>query len=317
MQYLEELLPARDGHEIPVKVWRPRQPRALLVISHGMAEHASRYAPLAEWLTERDIAVVAVEHRGHSDHCEDEDLGHYADEDGWNKVVTDLDEVVTYAKKLEPGCPVTLFGHSMGSFIAQSYLQRFGNRLDAVILGSTNRIDRPKLVMAKLLVDTIKAIKGPRHVSPFIDNLSFGAFNKLFKPNRTTHDWLSRDPNQVNAYIEDAYCGFGCTTQFWSDFLGGMLTINPTHWRKDLPVHFMSGTQDPVGEMGKGIRKHIVAAESAGVTVASVRLFEGGRHELVNEMNALEVWEHLLGCIAIGAANESRADNTQVTHNPG
>ena len=298
MQYLEELLPAGDGHDIPVKVWRPREPNAVLVISHGMAEHAGRYAPLAEWLTEHKVAVVAVEHRGHSDHCDDRDLGHYADSDGWNKVVTDLDAVVSYAQSLEPGRPVTLFGHSMGSFIAQSYAQRFGDRLDALVLCATNRINKPQLQVSKWLVDAIKAVRGPRHVSDLIEGMTFGAFNKPFKPNRTSHDWLSRDPAQVDEYLDDAYCGFGCTTQLWSDFIGGMLTIDPNRWRKDLPVHLMSGTDDPVGEMGKGIRKHIEAIRAAGVTVGSTRLFEGGRHELVNEINAREVWEHLLSCIA-------------------
>lgn len=298
MQYLEELLTATDQHDIPVKVWRGRHPRAVLVISHGMAEHAGRYAPLAEWLTEHDVAVVAVEHRGHSDHCPDEDLGHFADRDGWNKLVTDLHRVVQYARSLEPSCPLTLFGHSMGSFIAQSYIQRFGDDIDALVLCATNRIDRPKLRISKLLVDAIKAIKGPRYISPWVNQLSFGAFNRGFAPNRTTHDWLSRDPNQVDAYLEDAYCGFECTLQLWSDFIGGMLTIDPKQWPKNVPVHLMSGTDDPVGEMGKGIRRHIDSIRAAGVQVESARLFEGGRHELINEINAREVWEHLLGCIA-------------------
>lgn len=105
MQYLEEWLTASDGHAIPVKVWRPRAPKAMLVIAHGMAEHASRYAPLADWLNNRNIAVVAVEHRGHSDDCPEADLGHYADQDGWNKVITDFDQVVDYARSLEPEAP--------------------------------------------------------------------------------------------------------------------------------------------------------------------------------------------------------------------
>ena len=297
MQYLEEWLTASDGHAIPVKVWRPRAPRATLVIAHGMAEHASRYAPLADWLNNRDIAVVAIEHRGHSDDCPEADLGHYADQDGWNKVITDLDQVVDYARSLEPDAPLTLFGHSMGSFIAQAYVQRFGDKLQGLILCATNRINRPQLMVSKLMVDTIKAAKGPRHLSPLVTKMTFGAFNKAFKPNRTTHDWLSRDTDQVDAYLEDAYCGFDCTVQLWSDFIGGLLTIDPRQWPKDLPVHVMSGTDDPVGEFGKGIGKHIEAIKAARVTLASTRLFEGARHELVNETNALEVWEHLAGCV--------------------
>lgn len=297
MQYLEEWLTASDGRAIPVKVWRPRAPKAMLIIAHGMAEHASRYARLADWLNNLDIAVVAVEHRGHSDDCPDADLGHYADKDGWNKVITDLDQVVDYARSLEPDAPLTLFGHSMGSFIAQVYAQRFGGKLQGLILCATNRINRPQLIVSKLLVDAIKAVKGPRHLSPLVTSMTFGAFNKAFKPNRTTHDWLSRDNDQVDAYLEDAYCGFDCTVQLWSDFIGGMLTIDPRQWPKDVPVHVLSGTNDPVGEFGKGIVKHIEAIKAAGVNLASSHLFEGGRHELVNETNALEVWEHLMGCV--------------------
>lgn len=298
MQYLEEWLPATDDHEIPVKVWRPRYPAGVMVLAHGMAEHAGRYAPLAEWLTDRGIAVVAVEHRGHSEHCDEADLGHFADSDGWNKVVTDLREVVRFARSLEPQPPLSLFGHSMGSFIAQAYAQRFGDSLDTLVLCATNRINRPKLRVSRALVETIRIIKGPRHVSPLIENLTFGAFNQAFRPNRTTHDWLSRDPAQVDEYLADAYCGFGCTVQLWRDFIGGMLTIDPSLWRKDLPVHLMSGTADPVGEMGKGVQRHIETLRSTGVSVKSIRLFEDARHELVNESNSREVWEHLLTCLA-------------------
>lgn len=297
MQYLEEWLTSNDGHLIPVKVWRPRAPVAIVVIAHGMAEHASRYARLADWLNDREIAVVAVEHRGHSDDCDESELGHFADQNGWSKVITDLDTVIDYAQSLEPEAPLTLFGHSMGSFIAQAYAQRFGKKLQGLILCATNRINRPQLILSKLLVDAIKSVKGPRHLSPLITRMTFGAFNKAFKPNRTSHDWLSRDTAQVDAYLEDAYCGFDCTVQLWSDFIGGMLSIDPRQWRQDLPVHIMSGTMDPVGEFGKGISKHIEAIRAAGVKLASVRLFEGGRHELVNEINAHEVWEYLAECV--------------------
>ncbi|MHA7878615.1 MAG: alpha/beta hydrolase [Saccharospirillum sp.] len=297
MQYLEELLDAPDGHAIPVKAWRPREPQALLVIAHGMAEHAGRYAPLAEWLTEQGVAVVALEHRGHSDQCPDDDLGHYADADGWNKVLNDLTQAVDFARELEPGCPVTLFGHSMGSFIAQAWVQRNGEAIDNLMLCATNRINRLELTLSRGIVDLIKAVRGPRHVSQIIDAMTFGKFNKAFEPNRTSHDWLSRDPAQVDEYLADPYCGFGCTTGLWSDFIGGMLTIDPATWRKDLPVHILSGTADPVGEMGAGIGQHITALKAAGVNLTSVQLYDKARHELVNETNAREVWQHINQCL--------------------
>lgn len=298
MQYLEEWLEAEDGHKIPVKVWRPRQPDRVLVIVHGMAEHAARYAPLAEWLTERQVAVVAIEQRGHSDETPDEDLGHLADHNGWQKAVSDVIQVVAYAKQLEPGLPLTLFGHSMGSFVVQHVIQQDGAALDAVIISSTRRPNRPMLRASKLAVAVIGTLTGWRNASGLIEKIEFGAYNRKFKPNRTNSDWISRDTHQVDAYLEDAYCGFACTPRFWSDLTGGLIGIRPQLWPQDLPVHLMSGTDDPLGGMGKGIRGYVEDLRRAGVRVESARLFEGGRHELINELNAEEVWQHLESCLA-------------------
>ena len=298
MQYLEEWLEADDGHSIPIKVWRPRQPDRTLVIVHGMAEHAARYAPLAEWLTEHKIAVVALEQRGHSDDCPDADLGHLADHNGWQKAVDDVAQVIRYARQLEPGLPLTLLGHSMGSFVAQCVAQQYGKEIDALVLSSTNRINRPMLMASKQIVNLVGLLSGFRNASGFIESVNFGPYNRRFKPNRTDFDWLSRDTAQVDAYIDDAYCGFACTPRLWSDLIGGMLSIRPQTWRKDLPVHLLSGTEDGLGEWGRGIRRHIEALKAAGVQVASTRLFEGGRHELINEINADEVWQHLESCLA-------------------
>lgn len=299
MQYLEEWLDASDGHKIPVKVWRPRQPERMLVIVHGMAEHASRYAPLAEWLTEHQVAVVALEQRGHSDDCPDADLGHLADQDGWQKAVDDVAQVIAYARQLEADLPLTLFGHSMGSFVVQNLVQHYGDEVDALVLGSTNRINRPLLWLSKLTVNLIGLLSGFRNASGVIERVQFGSYNRRFKPNRTAFDWLSRDPDQVDAYLEDAYCGFACTPRFWSDLIGGMLSIQPQTWPKNLPVHLMSGSDDGLGEWGRGIRRHIDDLRAAGVRVESTRLFDGGRHELINEINAEEVWHYLQNCLAV------------------
>lgn len=295
----EHSLTAADGRVIPVHAWQPESPVAILVIAHGMAEHAGRYEPLARWLMTRQIAVIAADHRGHGPGCAPEDLGFFAARNGWDKVVEDLHQVVDYAHTLAPGKPLTLLGHSMGSFVAQAYIQRYADSLDALLLSATNRINRPALTLSGGLVSLIKALKGPRHISPMINNLTFGAFNKAFRPNRTTHDWLSRDNAQVDRYLADPYCGFPCTTQLWRDFIGGMLTIRPSVWPRNLPIHLIAGTDDPVGEMGKGVRRHVADIRAAGVNVASVRLFEGARHELINESNAAEVWEYVLGCLEV------------------
>lgn len=299
MTYTESFIDAPDGHRIPLKSWQPDSPRAVLVISHGMAEHAGRYSTLAEWLVDSGVQVFAIEHRGHGPFCAPENQGHYADQDGWQKVVDDLYAIVCHSREQYPQLPLTLFGHSMGSFIAQACAQQYGEVLDNLVLSATNRINQPNLKSSQLLIRAIARFRGGRHRSKLIENMTFGAFNKKFRPNRTSHDWLSRDNEQVDRYLADPLCGFPCTTQLWSDFIGGMRGIDPTRWRKDLPVHLMAGSADPVGEMGKGVSKHCEAIHQAGIEVASFKLFPGGRHEILNETNAGEVWQHLLDCLPL------------------
>ncbi len=300
MQYLEEFVSASDGHEIPIRVWRPHSVDKIIVIAHGMAEYCERYAPLAEWLTQFNIAVVALNHRGHGMDCLDEDLGFFADHFGWQLVIEDLHKTIAFAREEMPNVPITLFGHSMGSFIAQSYFEKF-NDIDQLILCSTNRIDRPKLSVSLLMLAFIKFFKGKRGTSAFVDFLSFGIFNNKFKPTRTESDWISRDTEHVDAYVADPYCGYSCTLLLWQDFISGMLSISPKKWNDKIPIHFISGTQDPVGEFGKGIQKLVSHAKALGKNVCSFKLYPGARHELVNETNAEEVWTDIRDIVVNGS----------------
>ena len=228
------------------------------------------------------------------------DLGHYADHKGWQKVVDDLQQVVVHARKQHPDLPLTLFGHSMGSFIAQAFSQQYGDQIDRLILCATNRIDKPKLRASLALVRSLRALRGKRHHSRLIDNMTFGAFNKAFSPNRTSHDWLSRDPQQVDRYLRDPLCGFPCTAGLWSDFIGGMLTINPKTWRKDLPIHLLAGDSDPVARWDTVSTGMLPTFVAPACSLPPNRLFPGARHELVNETNADEVWHHILDCLRTG-----------------
>ncbi|MET4025465.1 alpha-beta hydrolase superfamily lysophospholipase [Marinobacter sp. MBR-99] len=289
-------LTSPDNHQINATLFEPGpSPDCCLIISHGMAEHGDRYAALASWLAGQGVAVISYHHRGHGPGSEHP--GHYADTDGWQKVVGDLNLVVDHARERMPAAPVALLGHSMGSFIAQSYAQQYGQNLDTLILSATNRIHTPELRLSLILVSLIRALRGQRHASKTIARMTFGKFNRQFEPTRTSCDWLSRDPNQVDLYLADPCCGFECTTGLWQDFIRGMLSINPAQWRPDLPVHLFAGTDDPVGEMGKGIRRHFQTIREAGVEQVTLRLFEGGRHEMLNETNAEAVWQHLLQCL--------------------
>ncbi len=282
-----------DGHTITGTVFKPAAPTATLVISHGMAEHGDRYRPLAHWLSENRVAVFIFHHRGHGPTCPSGTLGHYGDQQGWTRVVADLHHVVQHAHAQFPGLPVNLLGHSMGSFIAQSYAQKHGDTLDALILSATNRIDRGQLQASRALIGLIRLVRGKRHRSRLVARMTFEQFNRQFRPIRTGSDWLSRDREQVDRYVADPLCGFDCTVGLWWDFIGGMLGLSPAAWRKDLPVHLFSGTADAVGEMGRGVRRHFQAIREAGVENVTLRLFEGGRHEMLNETNRDEVWDYL------------------------
>lgn len=286
-------LNAPDGHTITGTVYTPSEPAAILVISHGMAEHGDRYRPLARWLSGQGVAIVTFHHRGHGPACCPDNLGHYANQHGWASVVADLHRVVQHARSQFPGLPLHLLGHSMGSFIAQSYAQQHGSNLDSLILSATNRIDRSHLLASRGIIGLIRLVRGKRHRSRLVARMTFEQFNRRFRPNRTTADWLSRDQEQVDRYISDPLCGFDCTVGLWSDFIGGMLSISPSHWRKDLPVHLFSGTEDAVGEMGRGVRRHFQMIREAGLEKVTLRLFEGGRHEMLNETNRDEVWGYL------------------------
>ncbi|MBU2864486.1 lysophospholipase [Reinekea forsetii] len=300
MQYLEEFLNAPDGHEIPVRLWRPEPCEQLLVISHGMAEYCERYAPLAEFLTEQNIAVLAINHRGHGMDCPDDDLGHYADDQGWQKVIDDLHQAIEYGRKEIPNVKVSLLGHSMGSFISQAYIQQYGQHLEHLILSATNRIDRPKLHASNLLISAIKAFKGKRSTSTFVTQTAFAPFNAKFKPNRTEFDWISRDDAIVDEYIADPFCGFDCTLGLWTDFISGMLAIQPKSWPNDVKLHLLSGTSDPVGDMGKGVKLLAEQLKQSEKNLQSVKLYPQARHEIINESNRDEVWQDILTILKTG-----------------
>jgi len=139
---------------------------------------------------------------------------------------------------------------------------------------------------------------GARSPSSFLDFLSFGSFNRKLKPVRTTSDWLSRDPVQVDKYINDSYCGFPCTPQFWLDFMSGLISISQkseiAKIPNKLPIYIFSGDNDPVGLQGKGIlalEQHIT---NNGCSEVQCKLYSGGRHEMLNESNANEVFNDVI-----------------------
>jgi alpha-beta hydrolase superfamily lysophospholipase len=274
-------------------------PKAVVQVSHGMAEHSARYARLAKTLTERGYTVYASDHRGHGKTASTpNELGFFSEHDGWTKVVSDQIALMEELKGRHPGVPLYLFGHSMGSYIARGVALRRGEALSGLMLSGTTH-DRPLAYRApKLLVAAERVRLGNRGKSPLISKLTFEAFNAKFPSPRTGCDWLSRDHAEVDKYVEDPLCGFPCTLQLWWDVLSGLAEICTQEMvermPRRLPIYVMAGEFDPVNNKLAGIRKLRRALEQTGMDSVTVRVYPGARHELLNEINRDEITEDLV-----------------------
>ena len=282
-------LTANDHTRLYVNQWLPEGPaRAMIMLSHGMAEHSGRYGRLAEALCAAGYGLYALDQRGHGRTADEGTLGLYAEKDGWNKVVGDLASLNQHIAHQAPGLPIILLGHSMGSYIAQAYLLHHSASLNGAILSGSNFQPVALYRAAELIARIERARQGLRGRSALIDFLSFGSFNKAFKPNRTAFDWLSRDPVEVDKYINDPLCGFRCTNQLWVDLLGGLQQIskasNLAQIDPGLPILVIGGECDPVSE-GKRLKSLAHALREAGCQNLQLTLYPQARHEVFNETN--------------------------------
>lgn len=291
---------APDGLEVFFYAWLPKgQPKAVVQIAHGMAEHAARYEPTARALTEAGYAVYANDHRGHGKTAKTEDdLGFFAERNGWNKVLGDLHQLSGIVKERHERRPFFLLGHSMGSFFTQHFLFAYPGEVTGAVLSGSSGKPGAIAFLGEVAARIERRRLGPRGKSALLQAMSFGSFNKPFEPGRTPFDWLSRDPAAVDAYIADPRCGFVVSTQLWIDLLGGFKVIyNPKHQARipsDTPLFVFSGEEDPVSGQGKGVQKLLRSFQAAGLCSVEHKLYPGGRHEMLNEINRDEVLHDLV-----------------------
>ena len=274
------------------------RPRGIIVIAHGMAEHASRYARFAASAVEEGYVVLAGDHRGHGATAAPDGFGFVAEQDGWDTVVADMSTVMDAARRAWPDVPVFLMGHSWGSFLARDLAARRGGDLAGLILLGTGSgvgaLTRP----ATAICAGESRLRGPRHPSRLLNALAFGPYQRHFAPNRTEADWISRDAKEVDRYVADPWCGFVCTSSFFRDLVAGQGAVNTASHAAavpaDLPMLLASGDRDPVGAMGRGVQRAATLYRRAGVREVSVLLYPGGRHELLNETNRDQVTGDIL-----------------------
>jgi alpha-beta hydrolase superfamily lysophospholipase len=294
-------LDASDRSRLFVNQWLPAAPlKAVILLAHGMAEHSARYARLAEQFCAHDYGVYAPDLRGHGQTADQGTLGHFADDDGWCKVVGDLASLNQHIGQQHPDVPIILLGHSMGSYIAQAYLLHHSASLHAAILSGSNFQPVSLYRAAQQIARFEKLRQGAKGRSALIEWLSFGSFNKKFKPVRTRFDWLSRDPAEVDLYANDPLCGFRCTNQLWIDLLGGLQQIskasNLAQIDPGLPLLVIGGECDPVSE-GKRLTDLANALRTAGSQNLQLKIYPQARHELFNETNRDEVIADVLSWI--------------------
>lgn len=291
-----------DGiHSLHVRSWLPEDGKikATIQISHGVAEYIERYEAFADFLTQHGYAVFGNDHLGHGQSFKDfSDRGFFASNDGWKYVVDDMHNLHLEIIKAYSKLPSVLFGHSMGSFLSRTYIIRYPQDFSATILSGTGNPSRPVILAGRTLAELTVKKYGPRYISKLLNEMSMGAYNKGFDAIEGEPAWLSRDKSNVAKYDADPLCGFIPTCSLMRDMMFGLSFItnisNTRKMCKDMPVLFVSGGDDPVGECGKGVKKAYNLFLKSGMKDVYLKLYPDARHEILNETNYLEVYQDLL-----------------------
>lgn len=290
---------ARDGCSIHALEWAPEgPPRGIVHLVHGISEHIGRYDETARFLAEHGFLVCGEDHLGHGRTVTDGSYGFFAPENGWTLAARDVRALRKVEGARHPNLPYFLLGHSMGSFLTRTYLILWPGTVSGAVLMGTGQEPAPLVALGKRISALECRRLGPRGVSPLVHTLSLGAYNRRFRPSRTPSDWLSRDPAEVDAFLADPLCQSRPTVSLFRDMMGGLQLIarrdQLARMDPSVPVCFLSGQEDPVGGMGRGVEQVVRMFQDAGCRDLSLHLYPGARHELFHEQNRREVWADLL-----------------------
>ena len=292
---------SRDNeNKIHAVKWIPdtEKPLCVLQIIHGMAEHMERYDEFANAMAEKGIVVVGEDHLGHGRSVAEGGVyGYFCEQDAATVLVRDSHRLKKMVQKDYPGVPYVILGHSMGSFILRNYLCRYGTGIQAAVIMSTGMQPRFLLAAGKAVAAIQKVFKGADYPSGLLNTLAFGSYLKRIKPRRTIMDWLTKDEKIVDAYLADPLCGFTFTVNgFQTSFeLISRLYKNENIEKmpKELPVLFVSGAEDPMGEYGKGVKKACRTFMNVGMQHVQMKLYDNDRHEILNETDREQIYEDI------------------------
>lgn len=292
----DHFYPSCGAGEIHYCRWTPEgNVKAIIQIVHGIAEFVERYDAFANYLNSLGYLVVAEDHMGHGQSINGDGIRGYF-HGGWFNAVSDTYQLLTDTKEAFPDVPYILFGHSMGSFMVRTILSKYSDSgiSGAVICGTgwQPTVALPAVIKA---VDAVCKKTGETNPSEMLQKMIFGSYNKKVEHKRTDFDWLTRDAKIVDAYMEHPLCGFTASSGLIREMMKGIYYVqqpkNLNLMKKDLPVFFIAGSEDPVGPYGKGVQQAAEAFRKAGMTDVSVRIYPLCRHEILNEINKEEIFE--------------------------
>ena len=274
-------------------------------IIHGMCEYIERYLPFIEYLTTKGFVVVGHDQLGHGQSINsEEDLGYVGEPDPNDLLIKDIHILRTITQKKYPDLPYFICGHSMGSYLLRQYICIYSKGLAGIIILGTGYMSPCETLMSLGFLNFLACFKGMRHRSKLTKKISFelGPYKKYDHENKDINNsWISRDPEIVKQYYADKKCQFDFTI---NGFFGLVTAIryscNPSNVakiNKDIPILFVSGDKDPVGNNGEGVKKAYEIMKLIGSVDVTLKLYEGSRHEVLNELNRDEVYEYILNWV--------------------
>ena len=281
---------SRGAGRIRARRWEPAgTPKGVVQIVHGIAEHIDRFEPVVEYLNGCGYVVVAEDHMGHGRSIGNDGIRGYF-HGGWFAAVEDSRQLMRYTMRKYPDLPYVLLGISMGSFMVRTLIAKYPDSgISAVILCGTAWQPAGLLRIARTLAETVCKTTDETQPSEMLQKLMFGSYNRRIKSPVSASAWLCRDNFVVENYDNDPLCGFPPSAGLVRDMMEGFRYIqDPEHlcrMRKDLPVFFIAGQEDPVGDYGKGVEACVQAFRSAGMTRVACTLYPQDRQDVLNELD--------------------------------